>query len=136
MGDRITRVITQCGWKWEWRHQLHRAIKQEGALFFPVGAPMKPRVVLSPERALSSTSAAKRRYRRKLKGCIDPHGDVKRGACEVCETECELCYDHDHATGLFRGWLCRSCNNGLGHFRDDPYRLVAAAAYLRRRAAP
>ena len=93
-------------------------------------------IVLPLGKALANGMAAKRRYRRKLKGCIDPHGDVKRGACEVCETECELCYDHDHSTGLFRGWLCQRCNSGIGQFQDDPYRLVAAAAYLRRRAAP
>lgn len=39
--------------------------------------------------------------------------------------------DHDHATGEFRGWLCRSCNLGIGHFKDDPLLLEAAAAYLR-----
>ena len=136
MGDIITRVITPCGFRWEWRHQLHRAIAQDGALFFPVGAPSKPLTVLSPERAASSVTAAKRRYRRKLKGCLAPHGDVKHGACEVCATECSLCYDHDHATGLFRGWLCARCNSGIGQFQDDPLRLEAAADYLRRRAAP
>lgn len=38
--------------------------------------------------------------------------------------------DHDHATGKARGILCRSCNTGLGHFKDSPSLLRRAATYL------
>jgi hypothetical protein len=38
--------------------------------------------------------------------------------------------DHDHLTGKVRGLLCWSCNVGIGHLKDNPQILVAAANYL------
>lgn len=51
-------------------------------------------------------------------------------ATESCPTRKRLSIDHDHATKLFRGFLCHGCNAGLGGFKDNPALLVAAIRYL------
>jgi len=58
-----------------------------------------------------------------------------------CPDKCELCgglpgkralhLDHDHKTGLFRGWLCQACNLSLGKFGDEIKGLERAIAYLK-----
>lgn len=42
-----------------------------------------------------------------------------------------LSVDHDHKTGKPRGLLCRNCNQGIGHLKDDPYIVASALRYLR-----
>ena len=41
------------------------------------------------------------------------------------------CCDHDHKTLKFRGWLCHSCNRGLGVMNDSVDQLEAAIDYLK-----
>ena len=38
--------------------------------------------------------------------------------------------DHDHATNQPRALLCHHCNVGIGHFRENPVVLRAAARYV------
>ena len=38
--------------------------------------------------------------------------------------------DHDHANGKIRGYLCESCNTGLGRFKNGKDYLRNAIAYL------
>lgn len=57
-------------------------------------------------------------------------GRPKPKNCEVCGEDSQICFDHDHKTGDFRGWLCHKCNKILGFSRDDPKLLVKLAKYL------
>jgi hypothetical protein len=55
--------------------------------------------------------------------------------CDACGSEAQgyknrMCYDHDHLTNKFRGWICERCNLILGHAKDSPSVLLALANYL------
>lgn len=58
------------------------------------------------------------------------------GVCAICRSDDPQHWsnrfqvDHDHETNEVRGLLCAPCNGGLGLFRDDPKRLVAALGYV------
>lgn len=55
----------------------------------------------------------------------------KPDKCEVCyDTESIICYDHDHATGNFRGWLCTRCNVAVGMAKDNPKILRNLARFI------
>jgi hypothetical protein len=64
----------------------------------------------------------------------------QNGRCAICgvpapERLASMHLDHDHGTGEIRGFLCLSCNQGLGQFRDEPAILLRAIVYLRQRRA-
>jgi len=53
--------------------------------------------------------------------------------CEICgKNSSPLVWDHDHETLLTRGWLCQSCNKGLGLLGDSVEGLKRALAYLNK----
>lgn len=84
-----------------------------------------------PEVRKKRTIYCRERAREKLPVPTRPCPSV----CELCggpPGEVALHLDHDHATGVFRGWLCRHCNLGLGNFQDSVVRLFCAMNYLSR----
>lgn len=60
------------------------------------------------------------------------------GACAICGTTTPkgrgntFHVDHCHTTGRVRSLLCSLCNVGLGHFNDNPERLMKAASYIKQ----
>lgn len=62
--------------------------------------------------------------------------EIQGGVCYICgnpETRGPnyfLSWDHDHATGLYRGLLCNRCNIVLGHVKDDTEILLNMVRYI------
>jgi hypothetical protein len=67
-------------------------------------------------------------------GCINPPERMPSDvSCEVCgNADRPIHLDHDHSTGLFRGWLCNLCNQGMGQFKDNVSVMLKAIEYLQR----
>ena len=57
-------------------------------------------------------------------------GRKKPDVCDICPSQEQIEFEHDHKTGKFRGWTCHMCNWIIGLANDDPKRLIAIAKYL------
>lgn len=57
-------------------------------------------------------------------------GRARPESCELCGSIGKICFDHDHNTGEFRGWICWRCNIVLGHVRDNSELLMEMVKYL------
>jgi len=60
--------------------------------------------------------------------------EAQDGCCYICTRAVgkakKLSVDHDHKTGYVRGLLCTTCNNMLGHARDEISFFGRAVDYL------
>ena len=57
--------------------------------------------------------------------------------CELCgifrkDLKRALCFDHDHTTGKFRGWICVRCNVALGMVKDNSELLLRMSEYVNK----
>ena len=53
--------------------------------------------------------------------------------CDCCHKKVEkLQIDHIHGTLIFRGWVCRNCNTGIGAVGDTLEGVLRAAVYLEK----
>lgn len=55
--------------------------------------------------------------------------------CPICQKTTivgivKVVLDHNHHTGKVRGWLCESCNTGIGRFDDSPELVERAKSWL------
>lgn len=66
----------------------------------------------------------------KLKRQEKEAGRKKPEQCEVCGSLGRICFDHDHNTGSFRGWICARCNIVLGLVKDNKELLKSLERYL------
>jgi len=59
---------------------------------------------------------------------------IKPKVCDCCgePSNKSLVVDHCHNTLKFRGWLCASCNLGIGHLGDNIEGVEKAIAFLRK----
>ena len=76
------------------------------------------------------------RYKISKERTIELRAQIKACKCDLCDNpdinghKNDFCIDHDHKTGEVRGVLCRSCNLGLGYFKDNVKLLNKAIKYL------
>lgn len=71
------------------------------------------------------------RYKAKQEALlVELAGRPRSEVCELCDEKARTVFDHDHATGVFRGWLCDRCNRTLGQVKDSPELLRKLIAYL------
>ena len=88
------------------------------------------------ENVAQELSDARKRNRIRLGKPAVPNVKItrpKRIKCAICSDVVsgkEMHYDHCHKSGEHRGWLCRSCNTGLGMFKDSSLILGNAIKYL------
>ncbi len=57
--------------------------------------------------------------------------------CPICHKKTiagitsKVVIDHNHKTGKIRGWICDSCNTGIGRFKDDVKILRRAIRFIK-----
>lgn len=106
-------------------------------------------------RAANPGRVRESQERHRVKAREQAAGRPEPDHCEICGGDNKgrsMVFDHDHShcppkltstgkrrTGrvpgcseCFRGWICNDCNLALGHVYDDPERLRALIAYLKR----
>lgn len=103
------------------------------------------RDALSPEEKLALGRRNKKRDQERLERKREAHAGRKRPT--LCECGCgrsgggrskkhKTVWDHDHATGEFRGYPCARCNSIMGLANDSTEILQGIIDYLKRGGGP
>jgi hypothetical protein len=86
----------------------------------------------NPEAYYEKRRLTSLKGQRKKRGMPEPTRPMP-AACECCSKEFkQLCCDHNHETGIFRGWLCNDCNLAIGRLGDNLEGIQNAERYLTR----
>ena len=96
----------------------------------------------------SNFRVRKDRSNYRMKDCRSCERDIQRETNKIRKTaplmpdKCDCCgvkrgekllhLDHCHKTKAFRGWICPSCNQGIGNLGDSEEGLENALNYIRR----
>lgn len=72
----------------------------------------------------------RKKYNLKKHGIDISIGMEKPSICKICNRTGKICFDHDHKTGKFRGWICYKCNLTLGLVNDNKEILFKIIKYL------
>jgi hypothetical protein len=92
--------------------------------------------------SIAATTITKVYLKRTCKTCckvaVAQHKILKRThtvtseKCQCCGKSGKLILDHCHLSGAFRGWLCQSCNVGIGKLGDSEEAIRRALDYIVR----
>lgn len=52
--------------------------------------------------------------------------------CELCGSDENIVFDHDHETKVHRGWLCDPCNRSMGVLGDNVKGMLNVINYLNK----
>ena len=114
-----------------------RAVAREARMAHREANPeIKKKQVQSPEYAKEYHLRRTYGISREILEEILAQQEVK---CAICQNELtiggrlptSMVVDHCHSTEKVRGLLCRSCNGGLGFFKDSTLNLARARQYLK-----
>lgn len=83
------------------------------------------------EQFRESKRKSTRKSRLKVYGLVPEDAPDNCQLCGEGNGKRAMYADHCHATGRFRGFICRRCNSILGFAKDNPALLEKLALYLR-----
>jgi hypothetical protein len=75
---------------------------------------------------------AEKRLWLKTKPHLEPFECPICGKHTIAGVTCNVDLYHDHRTGKIRGWICDSCNTGIGRFKDDIGLIQRAIKYVEK----
>jgi hypothetical protein len=81
------------------------------------------------QRLIAVKNSDQRRTSRRIANLEVLAGRPRPDKCEACGSKPDgwqkvLHWDHDHATGDFRGWICFSCNVKLGIIESERFDML------------